>query len=138
MGESVERETTANLIESIKNEKIDSLKFVKNLLNYMTEESVSKFADEYNYFDSDVAHSVSVYENHQCANMFMEMIEDNMVESKILAADLLDYMDESEVKEFAEDMGYISSKTDIMEQKPLMLGESGISFQKIFNSTIKG
>lgn len=137
IGESSERKITASLVESIKNESIDSTNLVRNLLNYIDEDSVAKFADDYNYFDSETARSTSVHESRQCSNMFMELIEDGMVEPKILAADILDSMDESEVKEFAEDLGYIgSSPVEKSEVKPMVLGESAFSFQEIFNKAV--
>lgn len=137
VGESADRGITASLIEKVKNESIDSPSLVKNLLNYIDESAVAKFADDYNYFDSETARSTSIHESRQCSNMFIELMEDGMVEPKILAADILDSMDESEVKEFAEDLGYIgSSLEEKSEVKPTMLGESAFSFQEIFNKAV--
>lgn len=137
MGESSERMVTAKLVNCIKNESIDSTALVKNLLNYIDEDSIAKFADDYNYFDSEIARSTSIHESRQCSNMFMEMIEDGMVEPKILAADILDSMNESEVKEFAEDLGYMEKPSSgIRNVEPTVLGESVFSFQEIFNRAV--
>ena len=137
VGESADRGITASLIEKVKNESIDSPSLVKNLLNYIDESAVAKFADDYNYFDSETARSTSIHESRQCSNMFIELMEDGMVEPKILAADILDSMDESEVKEFAEDLGYIDGHSEEnVEVKPTVLGESAFSFLDIFTKAV--
>lgn len=138
-GESCERPITANLVENIRDGKVDSEKIVRNLLNYLTEDAISEFADEYNYFDSKTAKLTSMCEGSECSNTFLEMVEDGMIEPKILAADILDSMNESEVKEFASDLGYIHSDCEKGANVPMneiVIGESSFSFQNIFKKVV--
>ena len=139
VGESTERKTTVTMLEGIKNESIEAASLVKNLLNYMNEDAIASFADEYDYFDSTVARSASIHKGHECSNMFMELVEDGMVEPKILAADLLDSMNESDVEEFASELGYIGEKAkpNWEESGTYIIGESAFSFREMFKEVLE-
>ena len=137
-GESVDRTNTIKILESVKNGDIDSNSLVKNLVGYMLEESVAKFIDKNDYFDTETVRLAANSSENCCSNALVEMVEDGILESTQVAADMLDFMSDSEVKEFGESVGYLKSETqhsiDCGSQS--FIGESVMSFEDIFNKAI--
>ena len=61
-----------------------------------------------------------------------------MLESTQVAADMLDYMSDSEVKEFGESVGYLKSPNQRSIDCPSQsfVGESVMSYEDLFNKAI--
>lgn len=141
VGESVDRTCTIRLLEGMRDGEIDSVSLIKNLANYMLEESVSEFVDRYGYFDTEVAKRSSYGDERGCSKALIEMVEDGMLDSTEVAADMLDFVGESDVKEFGESAGYL--KREPLEggsglQKPrTFILESDLSFQDIFRKNMR-
>lgn len=138
-GESVDRTNTIKILEGLGDGSINANSLVKNLVNYMLEESVSDFVDKYNYLDVETVKKVSADDEKCCSNAILEMIDDGILESTEVAIDLLDFMKDDEVKEFGESVGYL--KNNISESseeiKPQsFFGDSVISFQDMFNEVV--
>lgn len=137
-GESVERSNTINILESVRDGNINSEALLRNLLTYMIEESVCDVVEEHDYFDTETAKlACEDNDGRCCSNVLLEMVEDGMLDSERVVADMLDSMSDEDVGVFAESFGYAKTvDTDSTETAPTMLTESTLSFQDIFNKVI--
>lgn len=136
MGESSNRNITAKMLADVMDESVDAKNLSKNLISYMGEDDIEKFAEKYNYFDTSIAKTTSIHENRQCANVFLEFMDDDMVSTKLLAARLLDSMDESEVEEFAKTFGYINEDAAEERVENVRINESALSFSNMFSEVM--
>lgn len=135
-GESVDRTNTISLLESVSNGRVDSDAMLRNLTSFLMEESVRKVVDENDYFNVETVNLVLPDDERCCTSVLLEMVEDGMLDSKHVLADMLDSMSDEDVKVFGESFGYIGSHDDEIDTEPTMLSESGLSFQDIFNNVI--
>ena len=135
-GESVDRTNTISLLESVSNGRVDSDAMLRNLTSFLMEESVRKVVDENDYFNVETVNLVLPDDERCCTSVLLEMVEDGMLDSKHVLADMLDSMSDEDVKVFGESFGYIGSHDDGIDTEPTMLSESVLSFQDIFNNVI--
>ena len=139
VGESVDRTNTLKILEGVNDGSIDPDGLVKNLVNYMMEESVAEFADRYDYFDTEVAKKTSPDDPRRCSKVLMEMVEDGMVESTVAAADMLDFMSDEDVGEFGRTVGYIKGGDAVCESADSaceIVVDNEVSFQEMFNEAV--
>ena len=137
-GESVDRTNKIKILEKARDGEIEPESLVRNLVGYMLEESVSDFIDKNEYFDTDTVRFATNSSENCCSKVLLEMVEDGILESTQVAADILDFMNDSEVGEFGESVGYLKSVNEqsIECDSQQFIGESAMSFEDIFNKVV--